>query len=184
MSSTSGFLIRDGLESDITACLMLDHHYETDYVWQMHITEDRNNRQITFSTQRLPRTLQTEFPLSEHRLHLALDRQQCFLVAAARDNPEILGYLTLQRDLSHRLAYIQDLVISRSYRRKRIATKLVAIAYQWAKEQALARLIIETQTQNYPSILFCQQTGFIFSGYNDHYFSNQDIALFFSQSVR
>ncbi len=184
MSSTLGFLIRDGLESDLSACLALDHHYETDYVWQMSVAEDRGNWQITFNTQHLPRTLQTEFPPSEYRLRLALDDRQCFLVAAARDHHEILGYLTMQPDPGHQLAYIRDLVVSRPYRQKRIATKLVAIARQWAKEQTLTRLIIETQTQNYPSIQFCQQSGFMFSGYNDHYFLNQDIALFFSQPVR
>lgn len=184
MSNTLGFLIRDGLESDLSMCLALDHHYETDYVWQMTITEDRGNRQIIFNTQHLPRTLETEFPASDHRVRLALDAHQCFLVAAARDHHEILGYLTMQLDQGHRLAYIRDLVVSRPYRRKRIATKLVAIARQWAKEQTLARLVIETQTKNFPSIQFCQHLGFTFTGYNDHYFLNQDIALFFSQSLR
>jgi ribosomal protein S18 acetylase RimI-like enzyme len=184
MSSTLSFLIRDGLESDLSACLGLDHQYETDYVWQMSVGEDQGRWQITFHPQRLPRTLQTEFVPAERRLRLALNNNDCFLVASARDNQEVLGYLTMQHNPTHQIAYIQDLVVSRLYRRKRIGARLVTIAHQWAKERELLRLIIETSTQNYPSILFCQQIGFTFSGYNDHYFANQDIALFFSQSVR
>lgn len=184
MSNTLNFVIRDGLESDFSMCLALDHHYETDYVWQMSVMEDRDNRQIIFSSQHLPRTLETVCPSSKDRLTFALNDHQCFLVAAARDHHEILGYLTMRSDSGHRLANIQDLVISRPYRRKGIATKLVVIAHQWAKERALIHLVIETQTQNFPSIQFCQHLGFTFAGYNDQYFLNQDIALFFSQSVR
>src|SRR6266496_3103371 len=93
-----GFLIRDGLESDIPACLQLDHQYETDLVWQMTIDEKPGHWQIGFLNQHLPRTLETEYIADEKRLRLALPTDQCFLVAVSRDTNEPLGYLSMRND--------------------------------------------------------------------------------------
>lgn len=183
MSTSLPFVIRDGLESDIPTCLQLDHTYETDSVWQMTIDGTPGQWRISFQSQRLPRTLETQYAASEERLKLALPSEQCFLVAAAKENNYILGYLTIRHDPIHLIALIQDIVVSRPYRRRHIAAKLVAVARHWAKEHHLLQLSIETETKNYPAIAFCQQNGFAFCGFNDQYFPNQDIALFFSQTL-
>lgn len=175
--------IRDGIESDIPACLALDHRFETDYVWQMSLTGEGDSWQITFNRQRLPRTLETLYPADERRLRLSLPPEQCFLVMVRRDEPEILGYLTMSSLAAYDLARIHDLVISYPYRRHGLGTRLLKVARQWAREHDLGRLVIETRTQNYPAIVFCQQAGFQFSGYDDQYFPNRDIAVFFSQSL-
>ncbi|GAB4508568.1 MAG: hypothetical protein OHK0046_01380 [Anaerolineae bacterium] len=179
-----GFIIRDGLESDIPACLSLDHTYTTEYVWQMTLHPDTGQVNVLLKTERLPREMEGMHQPSEERLRLALPEQQCFLVAAGKDEPEILGYLTMRKDEVHHIALVQDVVVSRPYRGRRIATRLLRVARQWALEQELKILTIEIQTKNFPAIQFCQQAGLSFSGFNDHYFSNQDIALFFSQTLR
>lgn len=182
MSTT--LLIRDGLRSDIAACLELDHSYETDYVWQMRLQDSPEQRQIVFQRERLPRTLETEWPKSEHRLQLGLDKQQCFLVAEDRQAGEVLAYLTLRNDPVYHQASLQDLIVSRPFRRRKIGGRLLNVARNWARQQQLRRLMAELQTQNYPGIMFCQRAGLGFCGFNDHYFPNQDIAIFFSESLR
>jgi GNAT superfamily N-acetyltransferase len=182
--STLGFIIRDGLESDIRACMALDHTYETDYVWQMNIEETTGHWQVSFKTQRLPRTLETTYTINEHRLRLATPQHECFLVAIAKDRSEVFGYLTMRNDPVYQTALIQDVVVSRPYRRCRIGSRMVNIARKWAREHHLIKLIIENQTQNYPGIAFSQQTGFKFCGFSDQYFPNEDIAVFFGQSLR
>ena len=184
MSSSPGFLIRDGLENDIPACLQLDHRYETDSVWQMTMDEGKGQWQISFNMQRLPRTLEAIYAASEKRLRLVLPADQCFLVTVTKEANEVLGYLTMRRDEAYQIALIQDIVVSYPYRRQHIGTRLMSIARQWAKEHHLQQLMIENQTKNYPGIIFCQQNGFAFCGFNDQYFPNQDIAIFFSQSLR
>jgi ribosomal protein S18 acetylase RimI-like enzyme len=52
---------------------------------------------------------------------------------------------------------------------------------QWARERNLSRLMLDLQTKNYPAISFVQKHGFQFCGYNERYYSNGDIALFFSR---
>ena len=50
--------------------------------------------------------------------------------------------------------------------------------------QNLRRLIVETQTKNYPAIQFLLKRGLVFCGYNDLFYPNQDIAIFFGQNLR
>lgn len=184
MSMSLSIVIRDGLENDIPACLGLDHTYETDHVWQMTVNEQPGDWQISFTTQRLPRTLETEYSSDEHRLQLAMPADQCFLVVASKEGQEILAYLTMRCDPVYGAALMQDLVVSRPYRRRRIGTRLVHVARQWAKEHDLIQLTVETYTRDYPGIAFCKAAGFTFCGFNDQYFPNQDIAVFFGQSLR
>ncbi len=184
MSTTFGFLIRDGLESDIGGCLALDHSYESEYVWQMSIREEAGQWAVRFKPDRLPRRVQAVYPFDERRLRLSLPSNQCFLVAVGRDQPEVLGYLTMCTDDAYRIARLMDLVVARSYRHQRIATRLLNIARQWAREHSLTQMTVEIQTKNYPGIMFCQQRGFAFCGFNDRLFPSQDIAVFFSQAVR
>lgn len=184
-SSALNFIIRDGLETDIPACLALNHDYETDFVWQMHIhSEEGHHWEILFKRDRLPRTMTISLASDEARLRASLPPEQCFLIAARRDDTEILGYLAMYNDTVHRIGLIHDLVVSTPFRRNGIASRLVNVARQWAKEHQLTRLHIETQTKNYPGIEFCQNNGFAFCGFNDRYFPNQDIAIFFSTSLR
>ncbi|MFN8448541.1 MAG: GNAT family N-acetyltransferase [Anaerolineae bacterium] len=184
MSETLSVIIRDGLARDIPNCLLLDHSYETEYVWQMQIASDDGWR-IDFKTERLPRTLEIDYPASEDRLRAAAHVAQCFLVATTRDDePEIIGYLTMRGDHLYGIGFVHDIVVSRPYRRHQIALRLTKAATMWAREHELSRITVETQTKNYPGIRFCEAAGFAFCGFNDRYFPNRDIAVFFSQSVR
>jgi GNAT superfamily N-acetyltransferase len=184
MSSTFGFLIRDGLESDIGRCLAVDHTYETDYVWQMTTREEGDEREVRFKKDRLPRTMQSVYPYDEHHIRMAIPSEHCFLVAVERDQSEILGYMTMHNDPLYHVARVTDLVVSRPYRNHRIATRLLNISRQWAREYHLTQMTMELQTKNYPGILFCQRHGFAFCGFNDRLFPDQDIAVFFSQALR
>jgi GNAT superfamily N-acetyltransferase len=183
MSTTLGFVIRDGLETDIAACLALDHHYETDFVWQMGVEDPPGQWHIHFHKQRLPRTLETIYSPNEKRLRNVLAPDDCFLVAVAKEGNEILGYLTMRTEPVYSTAWVQDIVVTLPYRRHRIGTRLVNVARQWAKEHGIKRLTAECSTQNFPGIAFCQQLGFRLCGYSDQYYPNHDIAVFLSQSL-
>jgi GNAT superfamily N-acetyltransferase len=183
-SATVNFVIRDGMRNDIPDCLELDHSYETDTVWQMKISNEDGWR-IDFRPERLPRVVDAVCEVNEERIRAALLPEHCFLVATTREaDPEIIGYLTMHADRINRIGWIEDVVVSRLYRRHKIATRLSRVAVGWAKEHGLSSVMIETQTKNYPGIRFCEAAGFAFCGFNDRYFPNRDIAVFFSQSVR
>jgi ribosomal protein S18 acetylase RimI-like enzyme len=182
--STTSFLIRDGLASDVEACQNIDHRYQTDFVWQMTLNEQVGSWNVTFRKDRLPRTIETEYLHNPEHLKLVLGDEHCFLVAVSRDSNEVLGYLTMWHDRMHDLGQIQNIVVDFPLQRHRIGSRLYAVARKWAEEHKLSRLMAEVRTQNYPGIAFCQQMGMHFCGFNDHYLRDQDIAVFFTQSVR
>ena len=184
MSATVNFVIRDGIRGDIPNCLELDHSYETDTVWQMKISNEDGWR-VDFRPERLPRVVDSTFEVNEARIRAELVPEHCFLVATTREaDPEIIAYLTMRSDRINHIGLVQDVVVSRAYRRHQIATRLTRVAARWAKEHEFTTLMIETQTKNYPGIRFCESAGFAFCGFNDRYLPNRDIAVFFSQSLR
>jgi GNAT superfamily N-acetyltransferase len=181
-------VIRDALNADITACMGLDHHYETEHVWQMTLQSDSAGWQVRFRTEKLPRRIEVTYPMDEKRLRLALPADSCFIVATGHDGggeaaQHVLGYLTMRYDPVHNNATIQDLVVDRPLRRYKVGSRLLNVARQWALEKQAWQLLIETQTTNYPGIQFCQINGLQFCGFNDRYYPNQDIAVFFHQTL-
>lgn len=184
MQDRVGFVIRDGRERDIHACMQLDHSYRTGIAWQMRFHNDGDQFDIRFHPERLPRDLETVWNASEYRLRVAMPPEHCMLVAANRQTGELLGYLALHADPLHDLARLHDLVVTRPWRRNGIGARLLQVARQWARERELMRLVAEVQTRNFPAIRFFQRAGLGFSGYSDHYFPQHEIAVFFGEMLR
>lgn len=185
IANPSVITIRDGLEKDIAECIALEHVYETDYVWQMVFHADDDFRcEMTLKRERLPRTMSVELKPNEKRLQAVLPPQECYIVAAHRETEAILGYLAMRAVSAHGFGLITDLLVARRHRRRGIGARLITAACHWAKERELSRVMAETQTKNFPAVEFFTKLGFAFCGFNDKYFRNQDIAVFFSLSLR
>ncbi len=178
-------LIRDGIEEDIPECVRLDHHFKTDFVWQMNVERDESSfSQVTFRKERLPRRMESQHPADPNRLHLTLERRDCFLVISLRDTNQIIGYLSMTMDPIYRLGLIRDIVIQNEFRGNKLAVRLLNAARTWGKEHQLVRLTAEIPTKNFPAIEFFQTYSFIFCGFNERHFLNQDIAVLFSLPLR
>ena len=80
--------------------------------------------------------------------------------------------------------WVTDLVVLRRQRRQGIGTALLLASQDWALQKKNRRIILEMQPKNFPAISLAQKLGFDLCGYNDHYYTNQDIALFFSKWLR
>ena len=176
------FGIRAATAEDLPACLALDHSSTSDYVWQIETEESQGRTSYVFRTVRLPRTMTVMYPLGHEAVLAAWQRRDYFLVAEHEGT--IYGYLVIRPDHAHSIGWIEGLVVGRAWRRRGIGSALLGHARQWAGANNLRRLMIETQTKNYAAITFCQRQGFVFCGFNDRYYLNQDIALFFNQNIR
>jgi ribosomal protein S18 acetylase RimI-like enzyme len=185
MTTPSPYLIRDGIAADIERYQRIDTSYETDTVWQVSVQHDTDAHSITFRPTRLPRSMTGVHSVKPALLSHALPPEQCFLVAANRHQPsEVWGYLVMLTDPTQPAAMLRSIAVHPERRRRGIARRLLATAAQWAAGHGLGRIVAETPTKNYPAIALYQQAGYVFCGFNDQYFTNQDIAVFFCQSLR
>jgi GNAT superfamily N-acetyltransferase len=168
-------------EKDLASCLQLDHTYMTDHVWQMDVREESEGIVVRFRTARLPREIQVAYPRDLQSLMASWHRRDCFLVATADD--VLLGYINMKMDAIRTTGWIYDLVVGKPFRGRRIGSALLEQAARWARLHNIHHIILETQTKNMPGINFAQKQGFTFCGFNDRYYANQDIALFFSKTL-
>jgi ribosomal protein S18 acetylase RimI-like enzyme len=175
-------IIRPATLADLNECLVLDHATATDHVWQMKLDETESRVAVAFDTVRLPRQMRAEYPRDLEQLmeHWQLD--QGFL--AAEVDGELRGYMDLIMLPWQRTGLIANMAVERDYRRRGVGTALMREARQWARKQGLRTIQAEATTKNYPALCFYQKLGFQFCGYNDSYFANQDIALFFALALR
>jgi ribosomal protein S18 acetylase RimI-like enzyme len=65
------------------------------------------------------------------------------------------------------------------YRNQGIGKALLRAAAAWAREESLRRLILEAPTKNGPALRYFHARGAEFCGFNDRYYTNGDIAVFF-----
>jgi GNAT superfamily N-acetyltransferase len=180
--------IRPAIESDIPNLTALDHNYSSDYVWQMEIRRSESGLgetsqiQVGFREIHLPRSVRVEYPRSYQKL--AEDwRQRDGLLVALHEN-EPVGYASMMLGVAPLTAWITDLVVKRRLRRQGIGSALLLSAQAWGLQHGCRNLALEMQSKNYPAIQLAEKLGFDFCGYNDRYFANHDIALFFAVSLR
>lgn len=80
-------------------------------------------------------------------------------------------------------AYIEDIVVDVSLRRRGVGRMLIKRAIQWAKEKQLPGVMLETQNNNVPACLLYQACGFELGGFDQRLYrglhaDSEEIALF------
>lgn len=175
--------IRPAAETDIPVLAAMDHNYVTDYVWQMDaFQQEEEVAAVRFRTMRLPRSATVSYPRNPRDLMSDWMNRPAVLVADLDAQP--VGYISVGASQAPRTAWVTDLAVARRVRRQGIGTALLLAIEAWAAQQGATRLVLEMQPKNFPSIKMAEKLGFSFCGYSDRYYSNQDIALFFSRTVR
>jgi ribosomal protein S18 acetylase RimI-like enzyme len=174
--------IRPATLSDLNDCLSIDHNCETDHVWQMQDQRSMYRVSVAFDVVRLPRRMRIPYPRDVEQLVEDWQRGEGFLVAEV--DGEVRGYVDIMSRPWQGVGWVTNLAVDSAFRRRRIGTTLVQHARQWAKDQGLQALAVEATTKNHPALSLYQNLGFRFCGYNDHYYPNRDIALFFVQTLR
>jgi GNAT superfamily N-acetyltransferase len=144
----------------------------------MEVRTTNGTRRVAFRTVRLPREITVDYPRQGEDLLAGWRRRNEFIVAEADE--QIWGYATLTVQPEHSTVWVGDLVVDRSRRRQGIGTALLKACAKWGCQKDMVRLTLEVQTKSYPAIQFCEVSGLSFSGYNDRYWSSEDVAVFFT----
>jgi ribosomal protein S18 acetylase RimI-like enzyme len=168
--------------ADLPVLIALDHNYSTEFVWQMDVQSEEGQVEVRFREIRLPRSVRVEYPRPP--ASLADDWQEVSGLLVAELEGEPVGYATLQLGLAPETTWITNLAVKPRFRRQGIGTTLILAAQEWGAEHDTRILVLEMQTKNYPAIRMAQKLGFEFSGYNDRYYTNRDIGIFFAASLR
>ena len=175
-------IIRPAELADINTCLDIDHTCYTDHVWQMKVEDGERKTAVTFDVIRIPRRMKVEYPRDVQQLVGDWQRNEGFLVADLEG--EVAGYIDVIDSPWQKTAWIVNLAVDPEQRRQGVGKALVLNVRQWARGQGLRALMAEATTKNYPALCFFQKLGFQFCGFNDHYYTNEDIALHFVHPLR
>ncbi len=174
--------IRTAVHADLAPLAKLERDYSTDHVWQLDVREVENLRTISFRQVRLPRVMQVTYP--RHLAGLLAVGLQLPLFLIAEYSATVVGYLAVVYGTAPNSVLITDIVVERTLRRQGVGSQLLQAALAWAQRTGVRQIQIETQSKNYNAICFAVKHGFVFSGYNDHYYPNFDIAVFFGKQLR
>jgi GNAT superfamily N-acetyltransferase len=174
--------IRPAVAEDIPILVSLDHDYVSDHVWQLEISQDEKDVRVNFRQIQLPRSVRVEYPRPAQDLLNGWQDRSALLVGLLKG--EVISYISLMQGVAPLTTWATDLVVMRRLRRQGIASALVLAAQQWAKQKGSLRMVLEMQPKNYPAICLAEKLGFDLCGYNDRYYINHDIALFFAKAVR
>ncbi len=178
-------IIRAAQARDLESCDTLDPSYDTDYVWQMETARGDGKISVGFRVTRLPRAMRVPLTLDEWSrgaLHENFERGECFMVAS--DGDEISGFVDATLNPWEQIARVNHLIVRADRRRRGIASELLRAVLHWALVRDAASVMVAVSTKNYPASALFQTHGFSFCGYNDQYYSNRDIALFFALSLK
>ncbi len=173
--------IRSANSTDIPKMVSVDHNYATGHVWQMTLDLTDIQTQVSFREVRLPREVHVNYPRITRRL--VDDWTKRDLLLLAEEDEIVRGYISVRLGLAPASAWVDDLAVDRIFRRNGIGSALVLAAQDWCGKKGIHRLTLEMQPKNYPAIQFAYKLGFEFSGYNDQYYRDQEIAIFFSSYI-
>ncbi|MBA3533012.1 MAG: GNAT family N-acetyltransferase [Ardenticatenales bacterium] len=192
-ASTLPITIRLAQLEDLALCLELDTSYVSDEVWQMYLEPGAGPQGVAvrFRATRLPRAMTAHYPRDRAELWGNWQQQDCFLVACLEQtlqDPDsgqesmverIVGYIDLHEQRWQRAGWVQNLVVDGPFRKRGIGEALLRAAATWARAESLRRLILEAPTKNGAALHFFHNRGAEFCGFNDRYYTNGDIAVFF-----
>ena len=173
--------IRPAFSTDIPKMIALDHNYATGHVWQMTMDLTEIQTQVTFREVRLPHEVHVNYPRNAQKLLDDWTTRDVLLLAETGEH--VRGYISVQMGLAPASAWVKDLAVDRVHRKDGIGSALVLAAQDWCGRKGFHRLTLEMQPKNYPAIQFAYKLGFEFSGYNDQYYRDQEIAIFFSSYI-
>ncbi len=176
------FEIRSASANDLPRLMSIDHASMSDYVWQLELRREPSQITAAFREVRLPRSVEVRYPRNSLALADEWTKRDAVLVALNESLP--VGYACLVEEHTSAIAWMTDLVVAPEWRRKGAGSALLEAGQAWALERGVKRLVLEVTSKNQGGIRLAQKFGYEFCGYNDQYYPNQDVALFFGRVLR
>jgi GNAT superfamily N-acetyltransferase len=178
----SSFEIRPANASDISRLIALDHSSSSDYVRQLELRREPGQAIANFREVRLPRSIDVKYPRNPASLADEWMHRDVTVVALEEGVP--IGYMCAIVEYASAIGWVTDVAVAPLKRRKGAASALLTAIQAWAAERGIQRLVLEMQSKNQAYIRLAQKFGYEFCGYNDQYYSTQDVTLFFGRAIK
>ena len=173
--------IRPTVATDLSRLMGMDHSCSSDYVWQVDLRRESGQISVNLREVRLPRPVNVPYPRNVFALADEWQYKSAMLTVAV---PEPAGYICLNAQTAAEVVWVTDLAVAPEWRKRGVGLALLKAAENWAMERGGRILFIEMTAKNNPAIRLAQKFGFEFCGYNEHYYANHDVALFFGRTLK
>lgn len=173
--------IRHVIQEDLSEMITINHSYLTGHVLKMELLQEDSRIKTEFRNSRLPREMTVQYPRNEEELLASW--QKCTSILVGRIKEKIVSYIGIEELRLSGIVKVKDLVVASPNRRLGIASGLLLATEDWSSKRNNSIIILEMQMKNNPMINFSRKLGYSFSGYQDYYFPNHDLALFFEKRI-
>lgn len=174
--------IRPAISSDIPGLMALDHTIVSSHIWQIESFGEDEEMNIHLLRSRLPRPLTLTYPKRINNMADTWTTHDLFLIA--KINNKLVGYLILSMDFDLLTAQITDLVVDSHVRNQGIASGLILSIRNYLRKNGMRKLMIAVPVRNQALIALIKKLQMNFCGFIDHYFPNQEAALFYSMVIK
>ena len=160
----------------------MDLSFESDYVWKTQMLEGLDSFESSFQRIRLPKTIRVSFQAySTANMETLIQRRE---ILAVRYEGNVIGYARLEQDETVNRLVVKSGGIMPEYRNKGVGSVLLDRICEIAHYNRIRSLVCMVQAKNDPAIRFLMARGFVFCGYQEFFFRNMEIGLFFSKNIR
>ena len=185
---------------DATALHKLDYSFETDRIYTLRVQGPLAQGDTNSSASSKPalafELLETpvdpplykslrEFGSSPAELKAKLSCVEGGYIALA--GGQVAGVILLNVEEERSVAYIENIIVGRQFRRYGIGSLLLSCASDWARNHACWAILLEIQSINYPAIQFYLRNGLEVWGINNHFYppsSDKDqVAIFMGKKL-
>lgn len=157
-------------------------NFDSDYVWKSQMLEDLDSYSISLQYIKLPKTIHVSFQEPDDaRMEQMIMRRE---VLVAEYDGKVVGYLRLEQDENPNRLMLKTGGIHEDYRRRGIMKALLNVVQETAMRNHLTQLVVTVQAKNDPAIRLLTSQGFQFCGYQEFFFVNLEIALFYFKNIR
>lgn len=185
--------------SDATALHKLDYSFETDRIYTLRVRGSLVQADVDSSIPGKPvlafELLETSidpplyksFQEFEGNLADVEDKLRCAqggYIALA--NEEAAGVILLNEE-ERAVARIENIIVSRHFRRYGIGSLLLRCAADWARKRGCWAIVLETQSVNYPAIQFYLRNGLDVWSINQNFYppgpDEHEVAIFMGKKL-
>lgn len=151
---------------------VLEYNYDADYIYDVSAQSSKECMGIKFERRKLEKT--RHFSNSDTLFQEYWQSPEAYGIFDAEDRLCAVTELDFE-EWNNRMR-ITQLLVYEAYRGKGLGKKLMEFAKSTALERDYRMIIAETQSNNTRAVDFYLSQGFVFSGTNIHFYSNDDIS--------